>query len=97
MAMLTDEMLLDSYQMAIELKLECDFIALLLAEIHKKKVRDEYSRSPSLDRTSSRTATVKSFRVRMTLRTITATNRHTVKKGISLQRFKFGVKYPFLS
>ncbi|WP_084011609.1 sporulation histidine kinase inhibitor Sda [Paenibacillus kribbensis] len=38
MAMLTDEMLLDSYQMAIELKLECDFIALLLAEIHKRNL-----------------------------------------------------------
>lgn len=36
MAMLTDEMLLESYQMATELHLDRDFIALLLAEIHKR-------------------------------------------------------------
>lgn len=38
MAMLTDEMLLDSYHMAIELKLEREFITLLLAEIHKRNL-----------------------------------------------------------
>ncbi|CAH1201502.1 hypothetical protein PAECIP111890_01924 [Paenibacillus sp. JJ-223] len=38
MAMLSDEMLLDSYHQAIELNLERDFIALLLAEIHKRKL-----------------------------------------------------------
>ncbi|MBB6020804.1 developmental checkpoint coupling sporulation initiation to replication initiation [Paenibacillus sp. JGP012] len=38
MAMLSDEMLLDSYHKAIELDLERDFIALLLAEIHKRKL-----------------------------------------------------------
>ncbi|MDO7907051.1 sporulation histidine kinase inhibitor Sda [Paenibacillus sp. JX-17] len=38
MAMLTDEMLLDSYHMAIQLNLERDFIALLLAEIRKREL-----------------------------------------------------------
>lgn len=38
MAALTDELLLDSYQKAIELNLERDFIALLLAEIHKRNL-----------------------------------------------------------
>lgn len=36
MAMLTDEMLLESYQMATKLQLDREFIALLLAEIHKR-------------------------------------------------------------
>lgn len=36
MAMLTDEMLLESYYMATELNLDREFIALLLAEIHKR-------------------------------------------------------------
>lgn len=36
MAMLTDEMLLESYQMATILDLEREFIALLLAEIHRR-------------------------------------------------------------
>lgn len=39
MAILTDEMLIDSYHLAIELKLERDFIKLLLAEINKRKLR----------------------------------------------------------
>ncbi|AZK46269.1 sporulation histidine kinase inhibitor Sda [Paenibacillus lentus] len=38
MAMLTDEMLLESYQMAKELQLDMEFIALLLAEIHKRNL-----------------------------------------------------------
>ena len=38
MAILTDEMLLESYHLAVELKLERDFIALLLAEIHKREL-----------------------------------------------------------
>ncbi|CAM3047368.1 sporulation histidine kinase inhibitor Sda [Paenibacillus sediminis] len=41
MAMLTDEMLLDSYQMAVQLKLDREFIALLLAEIHKRSLAVE--------------------------------------------------------
>jgi len=43
MAMLYDEMLLDSYHKAIELNLERDFIALLLAEIHKRKLGTDVS------------------------------------------------------
>lgn len=42
MAMLTDEMLLDSYHMAIELKLEREFITLLLAEIHKRNLDTDF-------------------------------------------------------
>ena len=38
MAILTDEMLLDSYELAVQLKLERDFIKLLLAEIHKRNL-----------------------------------------------------------
>lgn len=38
MAMLSDEMLLDSYHTAVELMLDRDFIALLLAEIHKRNL-----------------------------------------------------------
>ncbi|MEK3789072.1 MULTISPECIES: sporulation histidine kinase inhibitor Sda [Paenibacillus] len=38
MGMLTDEMLLESYHMAIKLKLDRDFITLLLAEIQKRKL-----------------------------------------------------------
>ncbi len=38
MAILSDEMLLDSYHLAVELKLEREFIKLLLAEIHKRKL-----------------------------------------------------------
>ncbi|WP_086074432.1 sporulation histidine kinase inhibitor Sda [Paenibacillus camerounensis] len=38
MVELSDEMLLDSYQRAIELHLEHDFIALLLAEIRKRNL-----------------------------------------------------------
>ena len=38
MAILTDEMLLDSYHMAVELKLEREFITLLLAEIRKRNL-----------------------------------------------------------
>lgn len=38
MAMLTDEMLLDSYHTAVQLMLDRDFIALLLAEIHKREL-----------------------------------------------------------
>ncbi len=38
MAILSDEMLLDSYHLAVELKLERDFIKLLLAEIKKRKL-----------------------------------------------------------
>lgn len=36
MAMLTDEMLLESYHMATLLELDREFIALLLAEIHRR-------------------------------------------------------------
>ncbi|AOZ94603.1 sporulation inhibitor sda [Paenibacillus crassostreae] len=36
--MLTDEMLLDSYHLAIQLRLESDFITLLLTEIHKRNL-----------------------------------------------------------
>ncbi|MHA0856694.1 sporulation histidine kinase inhibitor Sda [Paenibacillus sp. CMAA1364] len=38
MSILTDEMLLDSYQLAVKLKLERDFITLLLAEINKRNL-----------------------------------------------------------
>ncbi|USB32530.1 sporulation histidine kinase inhibitor Sda [Paenibacillus sp. YPG26] len=38
MATLTDEMLLDSYHLAKELQLDREFIALLLAEIQKRKL-----------------------------------------------------------
>ncbi|GIO33841.1 MULTISPECIES: sporulation histidine kinase inhibitor Sda [Paenibacillus] len=38
MAILTDEMLLDSYHAAVELMLDRDFITLLLAEIHKRNL-----------------------------------------------------------
>lgn len=38
MAMLTDEMLLESYHMANILQLDREFIALLLAEIHKRNL-----------------------------------------------------------
>ncbi|SEU19417.1 sporulation histidine kinase inhibitor Sda [Paenibacillus sp. NFR01] len=38
MVELSDEMLLDSYFRAIELQLEHDFIALLLAEIRKRNL-----------------------------------------------------------
>lgn len=38
MELLTDEMLLDSYRLATELNLEREFIALLLAEIHKREL-----------------------------------------------------------
>jgi len=45
MAMLTDEMLLESYHLATLLDLDRDFIALLLAEIHR---RDLITDSPIL-------------------------------------------------
>ncbi len=45
MAMLTDEMLLESYHMATSLQLDREFIALLLAEIHR---RDLMTFSPLL-------------------------------------------------
>ncbi|MDR0268274.1 sporulation histidine kinase inhibitor Sda [Paenibacillus sp.] len=38
MAILTDEMLLDSYHTAVELMLDREFITLLLAEIHKRNL-----------------------------------------------------------
>ncbi|MNP75015.1 Sporulation inhibitor sda [compost metagenome] len=38
MAMLTDEMLLESYHMATSLQLDREFIALLLAEIHRREL-----------------------------------------------------------
>lgn len=38
LAILTDEMLLDSYHLAIQLRLENDFITLLLSEIHKRNL-----------------------------------------------------------
>ncbi|CAM4516990.1 hypothetical protein HMSSN036_69230 [Paenibacillus macerans] len=38
MALLTDELLLESYQKATELQLDREFIALLLAEIHKREL-----------------------------------------------------------
>lgn len=41
MATLTDEMLLDSYHMAKELQLDREFIALLLAEIHKRNLNSQ--------------------------------------------------------
>lgn len=41
MATLTDEMLLDSYHMAKELHLDKEFIALLLAEIHKRNLNSQ--------------------------------------------------------
>lgn len=41
MAMLSDEMLLESYYMANEMQLDHDFIALLLAEIHRRKLQTE--------------------------------------------------------
>ncbi|MCM3129813.1 sporulation histidine kinase inhibitor Sda [Paenibacillus provencensis] len=43
MAMLSDETLLDSYHMAIELQLDVDFIALLLEEIHKRSLHTDVS------------------------------------------------------
>ncbi|WP_334076137.1 MULTISPECIES: sporulation histidine kinase inhibitor Sda [Paenibacillus] len=45
MAMLTDEMLLESYHLATLLDLDRDFIGLLLAEIHR---RDLMTDSPIL-------------------------------------------------
>lgn len=36
--MLTDEMLLESYHLAIELNLEDEFISLLLEEIHRRNL-----------------------------------------------------------
>lgn len=36
MEMLTDDMLLESYRMAMMLQLDQEFIALLLAEIHRR-------------------------------------------------------------
>ena len=41
MAMLSDEMLLDSYHMAIELQLERDFIELLLGEILRRELNTD--------------------------------------------------------
>ncbi len=41
--MLSDEMLLDSYHMAIELQLERDFIALLLGEILRRELNTDVS------------------------------------------------------
>lgn len=41
MAMLSDEMLLDSYHMAIELQLEDDFIDLLLSEIIRRELNPD--------------------------------------------------------
>lgn len=41
MGMLTDEMLLESYQMATVLDLDREFIALLLAEIHRRNLIGE--------------------------------------------------------
>lgn len=41
MAMLSDEMLLESYYMANKMQLDHDFIALLLAEIHRRKLQTE--------------------------------------------------------
>lgn len=38
MALLTDELLLESYQKATELQLDREFIALLLAEIRKREL-----------------------------------------------------------
>lgn len=38
MALLTDELLLESYHMATELQLDQEFIALLLAEIRRRKL-----------------------------------------------------------
>ena len=48
--MLTDEMLLDSYHMAVELKLEREFITLLLAEIHKRNLDTDSGKDPALIR-----------------------------------------------
>jgi developmental checkpoint coupling sporulation initiation to replication initiation len=42
MAILSDEMLLESYYLAIDLKLEHDFITLLLAEIHKRRLQSQH-------------------------------------------------------
>ncbi|WP_410772013.1 sporulation histidine kinase inhibitor Sda [Fontibacillus sp. BL9] len=41
MAMLTDEMLLESYHMATMLQLDREFIALLLAEIHRRDLMSD--------------------------------------------------------
>ncbi|MEF2968519.1 sporulation histidine kinase inhibitor Sda [Paenibacillus sp. M1] len=41
MAMLTDELLLESYHMATLLDLDREFIALLLAEIHRRELITE--------------------------------------------------------
>lgn len=38
MALLTNELLLESYQKATELQLDREFIALLLAEIRKREL-----------------------------------------------------------
>ena len=39
MKKLSDEMLIDSYYKAVHLKLEADFIQLLLAEIRRRNLR----------------------------------------------------------
>lgn len=39
MEMLTDDMLLESYRMATLLQLDQEFIALLLAEIHRRDLK----------------------------------------------------------
>jgi developmental checkpoint coupling sporulation initiation to replication initiation len=41
MAMLSDDMLLESYYMANKMQLDHDFIALLLAEIHRRNLTTE--------------------------------------------------------
>ncbi|MBP2002082.1 developmental checkpoint coupling sporulation initiation to replication initiation [Paenibacillus shirakamiensis] len=44
MATLTDELLLDSFKRATELKLDRDFLALLLAEIRKRNLNSQLHR-----------------------------------------------------
>ena len=39
MALLSDEMLIHSYNQAVQLQLDEDFIVMLLAEMHKRRLR----------------------------------------------------------
>ncbi|BFH12176.1 sporulation histidine kinase inhibitor Sda [Paenibacillus dendritiformis] len=46
MALLSDELLMDSYEQAIKLGLDDDFIALLLAEIQKRRLHPTLFHKP---------------------------------------------------
>jgi developmental checkpoint coupling sporulation initiation to replication initiation len=44
MRLMSNEILIDSYFKALELKLEVDFVKLLFAEIRRRKINLEYYR-----------------------------------------------------